>query len=143
MQPIRRLVTFFGLLPVRLVRGTPKRYQVRSRRSPRSVCEAQRLLEIDRGEAGEHDERNHFLDRLELRGRIDGAADAVGRHGEAIFNEGDSPAHQHHRHERNRLELEMAISSNGHKQIRADEENDGSELGTESGRTGGRRHVDL
>jgi len=76
---------------------------------------------------------------LSSAGRIDGAAGAVGRHGEAIFNEGDSPAHQHHCHERNQLELEIPIPSNGHKQIRADEENDGSELGTESGRKGGRR----
>src|SRR4029453_1324953 len=75
---------------------------------------------------------------LSFGGRIDRAADAVRRHGEAIFHEGDSPTHQYHRHERNRLELEGAVPSKGPDRVREKERNEGSEL-----RKGGRRHIAL
>src|SRR5512144_1128323 len=61
-----------------------------------SLHPAQGLVEIDRGEAREHDQSNHLLDRLELSRRINRAADPVGGHRETIFHEGDAPAHQHH-----------------------------------------------
>ena len=48
----------------------------------RSLRPAQRLVEIDCGEARKHDQGNHLLDRLELCRRIYRVADPVGGHRE-------------------------------------------------------------
>ena len=58
------------------------------------VIPAQRLLQIQHREAGEHHQRDHLLHGLELRRRIDRAAPAVGRHRQPVFEEGDPPARQ-------------------------------------------------
>jgi len=43
----------------------------------RTLRQAERLLEIDRREAGEHQKRDHLLNRFQLRRRIDRAADPI------------------------------------------------------------------
>ncbi len=52
---------------------------------------AQRLFQIQHGEAGEDNERNHFLNGLEMSRRINRAAPAIGRHREPVFEERDAP----------------------------------------------------
>src|SRR5262245_44868236 len=57
----------------------------------RALRPAERFVEIDCGEARKHDQRSHFLDRLELCRRINSAADPVGEgHHETVFHEGDA-----------------------------------------------------
>jgi hypothetical protein len=58
--------------------------------SPRKVTE----------KIGEHDQGDDLLHRLQLGRRIDLVADAVGGHGQAVFEQGDAPADDHHQPQR-------------------------------------------
>jgi len=64
----------------------------RDQGKPDALVPSQRLPEIRRREAGEHDQRDHLLHRLELRRGIYGAAEPIGRNRQAIFDEGERPA---------------------------------------------------
>src|SRR5258708_1325963 len=61
---------------------------------------------------GEDDERDHLLYCLELSRRIDAVADVIGLHGEAIFQEGDSPANRDKQPERRRGYLSCPYQAN-------------------------------
>src|SRR5258706_15575307 len=74
---------------------------------PDGVVPGQDLLEIDDRESGEHDQGDDLLHGLELGGAVDRAAVAVGRHGQAILEEGDAPARHDDEPERTIRELEM------------------------------------
>src|SRR5690606_11990067 len=75
----------------------------------RQVVPADGLLEVDHGEAGKHEQRDHLLDGLELGGGIRAVADAVGGDGETVLDQGDAPAHGDDRRQGDRLELQVAV----------------------------------
>jgi PLP dependent protein len=88
------------------------------------VVPAQMFAEVEEGEDGEDDERNDLLDDLELDGREAVGADAVGRHLEAVFEEGDAPADQDDLPQRFLAEFQVAVPGEGHKDVGEDEQDD-------------------
>ena len=81
------------------------------------VIPAQRLLQVQHRESGEHHQRDHLLHGLELCGRIDRAAPAVGRHRQPVFEKGDPPARHDDERQRAFLEFEMAVPGKGHEDV--------------------------
>ena len=61
-------------------------------RKAQTVIPAQRLFQVQHGEAGENDKCNYFLNGFELGRRIDRAAPAIGWHREPVFEERYSPS---------------------------------------------------
>ena len=97
-------------------------------RKAEAVIPAQRLLQVQHRESGEHDQRDHLLHGLELRRRIDLAAPAVGRHRQPVFEERDAPAHQHHERQPAPLVLEMAVPGEGHEDVGGEQHQDRQDL---------------
>ena len=58
------------------------------------------------------------------RGRIDGRADAVGRHRQGIFKARDQPADQDRQRQGDLLEPQVAIPGEGHEHVRSDQKTD-------------------
>src|SRR5690606_32989291 len=81
--------------------------------------------EVPDREGGEHDEGDHLLDHLELRGGELPVAPAVRRHLEAVLEEGDAVGDQHHLPERLVAKFEMPVPGDGHEHVRGDEKQDG------------------
>src|ERR1039458_1434636 len=79
------------------------------------------LAEVDEGEDGEDDEGDDLLDDLELDGREAGGADAVGRHLQAVLEEGDAPTDEDDLPERVLAVFQVAVPGNGHKDVGEDE----------------------
>src|SRR3546814_5089114 len=75
------------------------------------------------------DERDDFLQGLEFGGAIDAVADAVCRHREAIFEEGQAPCQQYREPDRARKVAEMSVPGKGHEDVGDEEEADGQEIG--------------
>src|ERR1039458_8918545 len=86
------------------------------------VVPAQMLAEVEEGEDSEDDQRNDLLDDLELDGRKAVGAHAVGRHLEAVFEEGDAPADQDDLPKRFLAEFQVAIPGEGHEDVGEDEQ---------------------
>src|ERR1044072_631092 len=101
----------------------------RNQREADEVIPPDRLLQVGQRKDGEDQQGDHFLQGLQLRGRIDRIAVAVRRHGEAILHERDRPADQDHRPQRHPLELEMPIPGERHEQVGADQQNDRQQIG--------------
>lgn len=76
---------------------------------------------------GEHHQRHSLLNHLELHQRIGSSiaieTNAIGRHGQTVFKEGDTPRKHNHTNQRPRvtnlhlLQLQMAIPCQGHQHI--------------------------
>ena len=107
--------------------------ETRRTRRPRSARSRPRdsssTAPSDNRKAGEHHERDDLLHGLELRRRIDGVALAVGRHRQAILDEGEPPAEQDHRPERHLLEAQVPVPGDGHEHIGADQQQNRREIG--------------
>src|SRR5262249_19112054 len=73
------------------------------------VIPGDRLLEIENGEACEHQQRDDLLNGLELSGGVDRTAPSVGRHCHAVLHERDQPAHHDDADERRLLEAQVPI----------------------------------
>jgi hypothetical protein len=56
----------------------------------KGLAPCQRTLQVESREDREYQERDDFLDRLQLCGRKDRAANSIGGHREAILDEGQS-----------------------------------------------------
>src|SRR5882757_492732 len=89
----------------------------RDQRKANEVIPAERLLQEDKREAREHQQRDHLLNGLQLRHRIDGAAITIGRHGEGIFDQRDGPADNDDLPQRYFFELEVAVPRECHEQV--------------------------
>lgn len=97
---------------------------------------AQRLvLEGDEREDGEHEERDHLLDNLQLHQR-EGAAvpdktDPVGGNHEGVFEEGDPPGKENDRVERpatdqlGALKFQVGVPGERHEDVRDEKKTDG------------------
>ena len=79
---------------------------------------------IEHREGGEHGQRDHLLNSLELRRGIDRAAPAVGRHGQAILDECDQPARHDHAGERHLLEAQVSVPRDRHEHVGAEQHQD-------------------
>ena len=77
-----------------------------------------RLAEIENGKNGKDRERDDFLYRFELYARKLAGTNAVSRHLQAIFEKREAPADQDHLPKGLFLELQMAIPSECHEDIR-------------------------
>ena len=91
------------------------------------------LAQIEDQEGGEDGEGDHLLHRLQLGGRIDGRAETVGRHGQAVFEEGNSPADDDRQPERPAAELQVAVPGEGHEYVRSQQQDDRQELRRDGG----------
>jgi hypothetical protein len=92
------------------------------------IVPAQRLLQVQHRESGEHDQRDHLLHGLELRGRIDRAAPAVGRHRQPVFEKRNPPAHHDDERQRDLLEAEVAVPGECHEDVGAKQHQDRQQL---------------
>src|SRR5476649_19710 len=79
------------------------------------MVEGDLLAEIEHGEGREHGERDHLLHGLELGRRVNGMAPTIGRHRQAILEEGNAPARQDHQPQRPVGELEMPVPGERHE----------------------------
>lgn len=91
------------------------------------------LAEIEHRETAEDHERDDLLNDLELRGRVNRIAPAIGGHLQAVFEESDAPAYENDDEQRLALELQVAVPRDGHEEVRADEQRDGKQAGLEKG----------
>ena len=82
------------------------------------------LAQIEDREHHKHEERNHFLHRLEFGGGEMGVADAVGRNLQAVFEKGDQPTDEDDGYERRGLVFQMAVPGEGHENIRSEQKKD-------------------
>ena len=87
------------------------------------VIPAQMLAEVEGDEDAEDNQRNHFLNDLELHGREAVRAKAVGRDLEAILKEGNRPTHEDDLPERLVAKAEMTIPGKGHEDVGDGEKN--------------------
>src|SRR5262249_8484398 len=94
-------------------------------RKTESVIPAERLFQIQNREAGEYEQRNDFLDGLELRCRIDCAAPAVRGDCQPVFEKSDAPARQHHQGEPTSLEFQVSIPGKRHEYVGRKEHQNG------------------
>jgi len=85
------------------------------------VVPAQVLAEIERDEDTEDDERNDFLNYLELHGGEAVCADAIGRDLEAVFEQGNAPTDQDDLPERLVAKAEVTVPGEGHEDVGDDE----------------------
>ncbi len=100
----------------------------RDQRETDGVVPGQALLEPEHREAGEDGQGNDLLHRLELGGRIDGGADAVGRHRQDVFRQRDHPAREDREPDGRALVAEMAIPGEGHEDVGADQHGDRQDM---------------
>jgi hypothetical protein len=77
----------------------------------------QLFLQIDHGEDAKYNQGNHFLDGFQLGSVELIMSDAIHRHLEAIFDEGDSLTDKNHDPQGRILELEVPIPSDRHEDI--------------------------
>src|SRR3954469_23726625 len=61
----------------------------RNQREPDEMIPADRLLQVNERKACKHQEGDHLLHRLQLRGRVDRVAVAISRHRKAVLDERD------------------------------------------------------
>src|SRR5215475_7931584 len=88
------------------------------------IIPGDRLLEIENGEAGKHQQRDDLLDGLELGGRIDRTAESIGRNGHAVFHECDPPACQDGANERRLLEAQVPVPGQRHEHVGTEQQQD-------------------
>ena len=86
------------------------------------VVPAQVLAEIEGDEDAEDDERNHFLNDLELHGGEAVCAKAIGRDLEAVLKEGNRPTDEDDFPKRLMAKAEMTVPGKGHEDIGDDEQ---------------------
>ena len=79
--------------------------------------------EVIRRKHAKDDEGDDFLNHLELHGSEAAVADAVGRYLEAVFEEGDAPAHDDDLPQRLILKLQVPVPGNRHENVGANEKN--------------------
>jgi hypothetical protein len=87
------------------------------------------LAKIDPCKRDEHAERDHFLDDFQLKRCELAVPDAVRRNLKAVFEESDQPAHDDDSKERRLSVLQVTVPGDGHKDIGADEKEDGFHSG--------------
>src|SRR3569832_564655 len=75
------------------------------------------LAQIEDGKSGEDDQRDHLLDRLELRRGIDRVAVVIGRDSKAVLDERNAPARQDELPHRHLRESELAVPREGHEDV--------------------------
>jgi hypothetical protein len=75
------------------------------------------FFKIENGKDTKNNERDNFLNRLELSGRIFTIADAVGRYLKTIFDERNHPADQNHFPQGGISELQVPVPRKRHKNI--------------------------
>jgi len=85
------------------------------------VVPAQMLAEVEGDEDAEDHQRDDLLDHLELDGRKAGGSPAVGRHLEAILEEGDAPTDEDDLPQRLLAKLQVAVPGEGHEDVGEDE----------------------
>src|SRR5690606_32253699 len=88
---------------------------------------ADRFTEIPDRKRDEDRKGDDLLDRLQLGGAEIAVADPVGRHLEAIFQQGDGPARQDDHEHWRRLELQMAVPGEGHEDVGQQQQADGGQ----------------
>src|ERR1700757_1394076 len=86
---------------------------------------SQMLAKIDPRKRDEHAKRDHFLDDLQLKRSELTIANAVRGDLEAILEESNQPAHDNHCYQRRLFVLQVAVPSDRHKNIGANEKEDG------------------
>ena len=91
----------------------------------RKVVPMQFVAEVKRREDAKDGQRNDLLDHLQLVGRKGLRPDPVGRHLEAVLEEGDAPTHQDHLPQGHLAKLQVPIPREGHKDVRADKQQNG------------------
>jgi hypothetical protein len=86
------------------------------------------FAQVADGEAGEDNKGNDLLRHLELEaGQSAHGPIPVGRHHEAILQEGDAPTDQYGFPEREFLEFQMAVPGKGHEDVGEGEQQDGAD----------------
>jgi hypothetical protein len=90
-----------------------------------SVIPSDVFAEIEPGENGENGEGDHFLNNFQLKAREMAIADAIGRNLEAVFGEGDEPAHDNGGEKRRLSIFQVAVPRDGHEDVGANQEEDG------------------
>src|ERR1700722_7363990 len=79
-------------------------------------------VQIRNREHHEDDQRDDFLDRLQLRRTVDGVADAVAGNLQAVLEERDAPAYENDDPQRTIGEFQVAVPREGHKDVRSDQQ---------------------
>jgi len=85
-------------------------------------CES--FFEVEYREQAENHQCDDFLHRLELRCRIDLVSDTIGRHGQKIFEQRNTPTDEDDRHQWRAGEFQMPVPGKSHENIGADQKQD-------------------
>lgn len=91
----------------------------------RKVVPVQPVAKVKRREDAKDCQRNHLLDHLQLLRRKGLRTDPVGRHLQAVLKESDAPTDKDHLPQRNLAKLQVPVPRKGHKDIRADQQQNG------------------
>src|ERR1700758_1910242 len=83
------------------------------------------LAQVDPSKRYEDAQRDHFLNDLQLKRRELTIANAVRGDLEAILEESNQPAHDNHCYQRRLFVLQVAVPGDRHKNIGANEKEDG------------------
>ena len=94
----------------------------------RGVVPAQVQVEIEGGEDGEDHQGDDFLDHLELNWAEAVRANPVGRHLQAILEEGNAPADENDLPQGLVAKSEVAVPGKGHEDVGEGEKNDGPHI---------------
>src|SRR5882757_5723179 len=89
------------------------------------VIPVQLVAKIKRGEHPKHRQRDHLLNHLQLIRREGLRADPVGRYLQAVLKEGDAPTDQNHLPKRHLAKLQVPVPREGHKNVRANQQQNG------------------
>jgi hypothetical protein len=87
---------------------------------------AEGFAQIQAGEDHEDAQRDDFLDYFQLEGGEFAVADAIGRHLKTIFREGDQPADYDDGEQRRFAVFQVAVPGDGHKDVRANQQQNSS-----------------
>ena len=93
-----------------------------------TLAQRDRLAQIEERENGEHREGDHLLHRLELGRGVHGAAEAIGRHRHAVFDEREPPADEDDRNQRHLLVAQVPVPGGGHEDVGPDQQKNGREI---------------
>jgi len=88
------------------------------------VVPAQMLAEVEGDKDSENYQRDDFLDHLQLHGAETVSAEAVGRHLEAVLEEGNAPTDEDDFPQRFVTEAQVSVPGKGHEDVGDGEKND-------------------
>src|SRR5882724_8981079 len=99
------------------------------------VVPMQLIAKIKRREDAKDRQRDDLLDHLQLIRRKGLRANPVGGYLQAVLKEGDAPTDQNHLPQRHLAKLQVPVPRKDHKDVRADQQQNGPHIGSVSSRS--------